>query len=506
MQKLSCITCVLFVLSACSGSDHNDIHTNVSDESELNSLDSSTISANGPPPRSVLPAFPGAEGYGADTISGGRGGSVCTVTSLADAGAGTLRECIESLTRPLTIVFAVSGTITLTSSRLKVSIGDLTVAGQTSQGEGIQITATHDLGGKLFDIQETSNVIVRYLKVRPNQPGQAGIGLTSSSRIIIDHASVQWDGDQALTIYRRAEQAESFDNIYQWNLAAEGLAGHSTGSLISGDKHDLDPPPSQGNYNSTWHHNLFATFDHRMPRFVAGDYLSHPIRGHQFINNVIYNWSNRSGENDRNAIVDYINNYVKHGARSKTSRIWTKQNSDPTSTQRLYIIGTFAPNLFETPDADNWIPPVIVDHDTSEIVPTIHKRTRPLPIQPVIPVKASDAQVAYTEVLAEVGDSQRVDCSGVWVARRDAIDLRIVDDVTNDAGGEPPAAGSIDVPILDTETACTDTDLDGMPDAFELLYGLNPGDPTDGSVDSGNGYTNLERYLNGDMRPRLANY
>jgi len=43
-----------------------------------------------------------------------------------------------------------------------------------------------------------------------------------------------------------------------------------------------------------------------------------------------------------------------------------------------------------------------------------------------------------------------------------------------------------------------DSDGDGMPDQFELAYGLNPNNPSDASVDSdGDGYTNLQEYLAG---------
>jgi pectate lyase len=36
-----------------------------------------------------------------------------------------------------------------------------------------------------------------------------------------------------------------------------------------------------------------------------------------------------------------------------------------------------------------------------------------------------------------------------------------------------------------------------MPDTWELSYGLNPSDPSDGPQDAdGDGYTNLEEYLN----------
>ena len=49
-----------------------------------------------------------------------------------------------------------------------------------------------------------------------------------------------------------------------------------------------------------------------------------------------------------------------------------------------------------------------------------------------------------------------------------------------------------------------DSDGDGMPDWWEITYGLNPNDPADASQDSDNdGWTNLEEYQNG-TDPRVA--
>ena len=53
-------------------------------------------------------------------------------------------------------------------------------------------------------------------------------------------------------------------------------------------------------------------------------------------------------------------------------------------------------------------------------------------------------------------------------------------------------------PTLDPGAACLDSDHDGMPDDWESLYGFDPFDPSDGPKDGdGDGYTNVEEYLNG---------
>ena len=126
-----------------------------------------------PPARQL--AFPTAEGYGR-FAAGGRGGRVIEVTNLNDSGPGSLRAAVET-EGPRTVVFSVSGVITLESRLIiRSTNSNLTIAGQTAPGKGICLRKYN------FGMLGAPNVIVRYVRVRPGNisgtdAGRHGHGL-----------------------------------------------------------------------------------------------------------------------------------------------------------------------------------------------------------------------------------------------------------------------------------------------------------------------------------------
>src|ERR1700739_2249228 len=100
-------------------------------------------------------AFPGALGYGA-YATGGRGGTVYHVTTLADSGTGSFRDAVSHSGR--IIVFDVGGYINLQTA---VSCSSsLTIAGQTAPGGGIGIM------GAEVSFYNRANIICRNVRFR----------------------------------------------------------------------------------------------------------------------------------------------------------------------------------------------------------------------------------------------------------------------------------------------------------------------------------------------------
>jgi hypothetical protein len=147
-------------------------------------------------PQAKIPAFPGAEGGGMYT-TGGRGGRVIVVTSLADRGPGTFREACEQGGARI-VVFNVSGIIWLTEP-VSIRAPYITIEGQSAPGDGICIA------GESTWI-DTHDVVIRYVRFRRGATEVTrrddAIGGNPVGNIMIDHVSASWGLDENMSIYR----------------------------------------------------------------------------------------------------------------------------------------------------------------------------------------------------------------------------------------------------------------------------------------------------------------
>ncbi len=409
-----------------------------------------------------VPAFPGAEGFGA-SASGGRGGSVYEVTNLNDDGPGSLREAVSQGNR--TVVFRVSGTIDL-KKKLVLTKPNLTIAGQTAPGDGIC------LRNRTFEIS-TENVIVRYLRSRLGDVSRQeddSINLRNARKVILDHCSASWSVDEALSLAGTVSEV-----TVQWCLIAESLnqsihakGAHGYGSL------------ARANGPVSFHHNLWAHNNGRNPR-LGDNYGRPPFPVFDFCNNVIYNYgATCSGLTQGQLKVNYVANYIRPGPSSKAR---TPITVGGPSDLHFYIRDNLVDGKDDlTADNTRFFHPVEIDGKKQ--VQTV---AEPFPVRPVRTISAREA---YEAVLATVGASLPV---------RDSVDRRIINEVRERKGSIIDSQKQVGGwPELKSTAAPLDSDHDGIPDAWEKQHGLNPNDPSDGAklAADGSGYTNLEVYLN----------
>jgi hypothetical protein len=458
-------------------------------------------------PQADIPAFPGAMGGGAYSF-GGRGGKVIVVTSLNDSGPGTLREACEQGGARI-VVFNVSGIIRL-KSPIILRAPYITIAGQTAPGDGICVA------GESFWIM-THDVVIRHMRFRRGETNVGrrddAIGGNPVGNIMIDHVSASWGLDENMSIYRHMyndstgaqEQKLPTVNItIQNSIFAEALDtwNHAFGSTLGGE-------------NCTFMRNLWANNTGRNPSIGWYGVFN-------FVNNVVFNWVHRSIDGgDYRAQYNIINNYFKPGPLTPKDSPVGHRILKPESGRsklkylvfgRCYVNG----NIMEGYDEitkDNWAGGVQVEDQPNSDPYTPYMRVnKPLPM-PQFPIMT--AKESFNYVIANAGATLPV---------RDAVDKRITEVVRTGkiiydesfADTLAPQFKHRRLPkdsykngiITDVRQVFgypdykgnpyKDSDNDGMPDNWEIKYKLNPNDPSDAVKDcNGDGYTNIEKYING---------
>lgn len=482
----------------------------------------------------VLPdtivAFPGAEGFGKYT-SGGRGGKVVYVTTLADDAngetVGSLRWAIKQYPgEPLTVCFAVTGEIRLVDRLYFDRRENFTLAGQTAPGAGIVITHNK------VEFGNSKNFIVRNLRFRigrydvnGNKLEKNAVGAENCENYIFDHCEFGWSMEENFNTN------DSHFFTVQYSIVHEGLynAGHKKGVRGYGCQWGGSP--------ASYHHNLLVNNNARSCRFNGAQNQDFVVYL-DYINNVQYNFEGGStgcygGENtakldsgEYNGLnsaheCNFIHNYYKVGPNTSGKKYFVsveKARSGATSwgPSQWYMNG----NMFEGADAatmDNWSAVNVKSYTQEDVrVDTL--------IRPQTPwwrwtedsiygrydfdkyayaVEAYEtAEQAYATVMDTVG-----------CFPRDHVGLRLISDTR---AGTHTYVGSKGKKkgIIDSEedaegfyayievAPLTDTDLDGMPDVWEIANGCDPNTP-DNNVRHASGYTMLEIYLDDAMHDKL---
>jgi hypothetical protein len=241
---------------------------------------------------------------------------------------------------------------------------------------------------------------------------------------------------------------------------------HGYGSLVRGS----------GGARYTLHHNLWAHHRARMPR--PGNYVPRDIDPVGPLidvrSNVFYNWggdaSGYNADTESLARYSFVGNHYRPGPNTTKSIAFRESNRHA----KLFF-------------ADNWMGGMPVDEPADA-----------LRLPDGYTLEATDFPHGYVISPAGLDDFERVLKTAGASLSRDAADARVVADVRAGTGriiddvsetpGWPPLA-SLPPPL--------DADGDGMPDDWEKSAGLDPSDARDGAGDhDGDGYTNLEDYLN----------
>jgi hypothetical protein len=452
-------------------------------------------------PQARIPAFPGAEGAGRFSF-GGRGGRVYVITSLEDGGPGTLREACEA-PGPRIVVFNVAGVIRL-KRPLHIHAPYVTIAGQSAPGDGVCVAGftTHI---------DTHDVVIRHMRFRRGATDvfdrDDALGGNPVGNVVLDHCSCSWGLDENVSLYRhmfepkgggQGRKLPTVNLTIQWCVSSEALDTyhHAFGA-------------TWGGRNTSFHHDLFACNTGRNPSIGMGYDFN-------FTNNVLFNWRHRTCDGgDETSRGNIINNYYKPGpvtpdgairyrlVRPDGKRIPKGAQGVEPDFGRWYVAGNYVEGN-EKVTADNWAGGVQFRVDTPEkkaqeltsgpqldaLVAKV-RVDRPLPMAPVT---LKSAQDAYDAVLAG---------AGATLPRRDPVDLRIIEAVRTGHVSYEAGKGIItDIkqvggyPTYQGEP--TPDNHGGIPRWWKIKYGIDPNDPAVATKDcNGDGYTNIEKYLNG---------
>jgi pectate lyase len=503
-------------------------------------------------------AFPGAQGWGANS-AGGRGGTVIEVTNLNDSGPGSFREaCIASGSR--TIVFRTGGVIDL-AEEIQIFNPFITIAGQTAPGDGIVLknfpisVFTHDviirgLRIRIGDALPTSG---------PDNRDCISIQ-SGSYNVIIDHCSFSWAIDENVSILNPGVHGITVQwSIVSEGLFGgvhpKGL--HSMGILVSYNATQTSIHHNLFAHNGGRNPLILGEVDHEFVNNIVYDWGFNADMGEQGIQfkldfrgnyykprtvtsypelplNIDFDHTTTLGSR-----LHMVNNFFSpdkafitaaqlaaFGADaaifSSTSLLSTPSSIVDQSAQDAYsIVLDNAGALHPARDATDMRVVQSVRDSTGGLIDCMDASPRLLNTGQVI--SATSGTIRYSNLgkpndySAESRKIVITGGTGVGQIRYGAEGTPVLIDAGNliyEAAlltpwtTVPDATSTYEFyarcmnnlggyPTYGVGSATTDTDHDGMPDAWESMNGLSPNNAADRNFMTLDAvYTNLEVYLN----------
>lgn len=500
---------VMSVAIGCSDDDGVPMVADAS-SSDGGASDGAMMDPDGSQPDPVLAAFPGAEGFGAGA-TGGRGGRVIHVTTLAVNGPGSLQAALAE-PGARTIVFDVSGVI---DGEVNILEGDVTIAGQSSPGGIIVRGLVCDRG--IFETDgQCRNVIVRHLRSRPQDsavdpPAEGGavnadaLRLDGTEDVIFDHCSFANATDEAIQI------SASRNVTIQNSIIAETIGGHAElgGVLINYSR------ASRPLGRLSIHHTIWNRIWGRLPEIscedqcdvvdsnCAGLVLDLELTSNVLWDPLFYPYYTGvtaiTAECGEEADRFFLNlNWVENLLVGRDDFPYGMIAADVVNEARnsLYFRGN-AMSLY--PDRTDYELAYCCndfrDHE-SEGAPINATARETRHDFPPVTETPSGQLVAY--MVAEAGAFPRDPMDRRLMAPLRAGEIRLT---PRDANPDADAF-ALDFDPAAPPAPLVDTDRDGMPDEWEQMQGLDPnvadhnGMTLSPRLAGVAGYTNLEVYLN----------
>ena len=447
-----------------------------------------------------LAAFPGAQG-GGTTTPGGRGGTIMEITNLNPSGTGSYSACVAA-TFPRTCICRVAGVIPIPKD--VVTGGPfLTIDGQTCPGGGIILGDGKTTAGRALVIT-THDIVARYLTVNPNNPntptgpdtGTTGIEIEAPGSGVLDHVSCFFGGNKCIIAYT-SDGVPIQNFTQQWSFFSLPNVGHPVGPMTDTNS------SAYLNINQDFHHNFYAWIGHRIA-------LYNTTQG-RWVNNLTWNWCDPNAaygfamEPQGPSQLDLIGNIWKKGNMNAgcsnphpvninatgssdcTTSCW---NGDGLTHPFHYMSGNVCDQ-----GADWTCAAQVTSEGGAETGPVPASWQRPTPLAPEPnPIVADPVTGLEAKILATVGNSQSVDCSGNFYLRRNSVDQMVIGSYPN--GNGFLFSQNVAMPTIPAATACPEDPVTHVPTAYLAARGIPTG-TNPWTIWPGDTYSILETYVNG---------